>query len=434
MTLLGLVAAMYFMICGGPYGLEDLIAQSGYGLAILILILVPILWAMPTALMVGELASSIPDNGGFYIWVKRALGDFWGFQEVWQTLASSIFDMGLYPLLFVSYLGTLAPSMVASWRGPLIGTLLVFACLAWNVRGAKAVGDGSIGFGALMVSPFVVLAGLGLWHAHHDPATLAAQHHPHPMLVAGILVAMWNYMGWDNASTIAQEVERPQRTYPRALLWAMLAIIATYILPVAAAWRFGVPLSAWATGSWATIGGVVAGPFLRDAIVVGGMISAACQLNSLMLSYSRLPAAMAKDGYLPKIFTEVNKASVPMIALFAMSTLWLAAFGLDFDHLVMLDILLAGSSVVLEFISLAVLRWKEPDLVRPFKVPGGKIGAIACGVLPTSLLLFAGVFCEHSGAAIGVGTILAGFLAYWGIKALGSKKSKPLAPASGTIG
>ena len=421
MTLLGLIAATYFMVSGGPYGLEDLIAETGYGLGILILILVPFLWAMPTALMVGELASSIPDSGGFYVWVKRALGNFWGFQEAWQTLASSVFDMGLYPLLFVSYLGTLAPNLIAGWHGPAIGTALVAACLVWNIRGAKAVGDGSVGFGVLMVSPFVILAAVGIWHAHRDAATLAAQHHPHPALVAGILVAMWNYMGWDNASTIATEVENPRRTYPLAMFWTMLAILATYIIPVVAAWRFGIPLSAWATGSWATIGGAIAGPLIRDAIVVGGMISAAGQLNSLMMSYSRLPAAMAEDGFLPKFFTHVNKAAVPMIALFALSTVWLAAIGLNFDRLVMLDILLAGSSIVLEFVALAVLRWKEPNLLRPFAVPGGKAGAIICGVLPTSLLVGAAIFCEHSGVAIGVGIILAGFVTYWMIATFGTK-------------
>jgi amino acid transporter len=416
MTLLGLIAATYFMVSGGPYGLEDLIASTGYGLGVLILFLVPLLWAMPTALMVGELASSIPDNGGFYVWVKRALGNFWGFQEAWQTLASSVFDMGLYPLLFVSYLGTLAPTLTTRWHGPAIGTSLVLACLAWNTRGAKAVGDGSVGFGVLMVSPFVILAGLGLWHAHRDPATIAAQHMAHPALIAGVLVAMWNYMGWDNASTIAQEVENPRRTYPRAMFWTMLAIIASYVIPVTAAWRFGIPLSAWATGSWATIGGAIVGPALRDAIVVGGMISAAGQLNSLMMSYSRLPVVMAEDGYLPKIFTRVNKTAVPMTALFALSAVWLAAIGLSFDRLVMLDILLAGSSIVLEFVALAVLRWKEPNLSRPFEVPGGKVGAIAVGVPPTALLLFAAIFCEHTGVAIGVGTILAGFATYWGIR------------------
>jgi amino acid transporter len=416
MTLLGLVAATYFMVSGGPYGLEDLIAATGYGLGILILFLVPVLWAIPTALMVGELASSIPDNGGFYVWVKRGLGDFWGFQEAWQTLASSIFDMGLYPLLFVSYLGSLAPSLTAGWHGPAIGTALVGACLWWNLRGAKAVGDGSILSGALMVSPFAVLAALGIWHHHNDAATVAAQHHPHPALIAGILVAMWNYMGWDNASTIAQEVENPRRTYPRAMFWTMLAIVLSYVIPVTAAWRFGIPLSSWETGGWAGIGGAIGGSILKDVIVVGGMISAAGQLLSLMMSYSRLPGAMAEDGYLPKVFTKLNKAAVPMIALFALSTVWLAAIGLNFDRMVMLDILLAGSSIVLEFIALAVLRWKEPDLLRPFAVPGGKFGAVAVGILPTGLLIFAAIFCEHSGLAIGIGTILAGFATYGGIK------------------
>ena len=416
MTLLGLIAATYFMVSGGPYGLEDLIASTGYGLGVLILFVVPLLWAMPTALMVGELASSIPDNGGFYVWVKRALGNFWGFQEAWQTLASSVFDMGLYPLLFVSYLGTLAPTLVARWHGHAIGTALVLACLAWNIRGAKAVGDGSVGFGVLLISPFAILAALGLWRAHRDPAAIAAQHMAHPALIVGVLIAMWNYMGWDNASTIAQEVENPRRTYPRAMFWAMVAIVASYVIPVAAAWRFGIPLSQWATGSWATIGGAIVGPLLRDAIVVGGMISAAGQLNSLMMSYSRLPVVMAEDGYLPKIFTRVNKKAVPTIALFALSVIWLAAIGLSFNRLVMLDILLAGSSIVLEFVALVVLRWKEPNLPRPFEVPGGKAGAIAVSVLPTALLLFAAIFCDHTGFEIGVGTILAGFVTYWGIR------------------
>jgi hypothetical protein len=77
--------------------------------------------------------------------------------------------------------------------------------------------------------------------------------------------------------------------------------------------------------------------------------------------------------------------------------------------------------MVLEYIALAVLRWTEPDLVRPFQVPGGKTGAIICGILPTALLLVASVFCEHTGLAIGIGTILAGFVTYWGIIALQSK-------------
>lgn len=414
MTALGLIAATFFIVSGGPYGLEDLIAQTGYGLGILILCLVPFLWALPTALMVGELASAIPDSGGFYIWVQRALGRFWGFQEAWLSLAASIFDMGIYPLLFTSYLGVLAPSMVAGWHGAAIATALIAFCLLWNLKGAKSVGDGSIGMGLAMLSPFALLTVLGLWHAHHDPVTVV--HTAHPALMGGILVAMWNFMGWDNASTIATEVENPQKTYPKAMLWTLVAIIAAYVLPVCAAWWFGIPLSAWSTGSFAAIGGAIGGPLIRDAIVVGGMISAAGMLNSLMMSYSRLPAALAEDGYLPRVFTKLNAASVPLIALFALGTVWAAALGMNFDRLVMLDILLYGTSLMLEFAALAVLRWKEPDLERPFRVPGGKVGAVLIGVCPAALLVAAGVTADHNGIVLGLGAILAGVATWYGMK------------------
>jgi len=432
MTLLGLIAATFFMVSGGPYGLEDLIAQTGYGIGILILCLVPFLWALPTSLMVGELASAIPDSGGFYVWVQRALGKFWGFQEAWLSLAASIFDMGIYPLLFVTYLGVLAPSLASGWRGSAIATALIGACLLWNMRGAKAVGDGSVWMGALMCSPFVALTAAGLWHAHRVPVSAPA-HVPHAALMGGVLVAMWNFMGWDNASTIATEVENPQRNYPRAMLWTLCAIIAAYILPVAAAWLFGVPLASWATGSWAAIGGAVAGPLVRDAIVVGGMVSAAGMLNSLMMSYSRLPAALAQDGFLPRVFTKLNAASVPLIALFALGTVWAAALGFSFDRLVMLDILLYGSSLVLEFVALAVLRWKEPDLPRPFMVPGGKAGAVAVGVFPAALLALAAVYGDHHGIGIGLGMMAAGVAAWVGVRAW-ALLGKPKASAAVAAG
>jgi amino acid transporter len=431
-TALGLIAATYFIVSGGPYGLEDLIAQTGYGLGILILCLVPFLWALPTALMVGELASAIPDTGGFYIWVKRALGKFWGFQEAWLSLAASIFDLGIYPLLFISYLGVLAPAMVAGWHGAAIATALVLACLGWNMRGAKSVGDGSIGLGALMVSPFAVLTMVGLWHAHHAVGAIAV-HPANPAIMGGVLVAMWNFMGWDNAGTFASEVKNPQRTYPRAMITTLLIIIASYLLPIGAAWYFGIPLSAWSTGSWAAIGGAIAGPIIRDAIVVGGMLSSAGMLLSLLMSYSRLPVALAEDELMPKVFKNVNIAALPLIALFALGTVWLSAFGLNFNRLVMLDIMLYGTSLVLEFVALAVLRWKEPNLERTFSVPGGKLGAVMIGVFPTALLVLAGVYGDHNGLVAGVGAIIAGIAAWYGIQIakLFKKPAKEVATVSG---
>jgi amino acid transporter len=92
-----LITATYFMVAGGPYGLEDLIGRTGYAAAFAVLILTPLLWSLPTALMVSELATALPEEGGFYVWVRRGLGPFWGFQETWLSLAGSVFDMALYP-------------------------------------------------------------------------------------------------------------------------------------------------------------------------------------------------------------------------------------------------------------------------------------------------------------------------------------------------
>ena len=104
LRIIPLIAATYFMVSGGPYGIEDILGGAGFAKAIGILLLLPFLWSLPTTLMIGELASAIPAEGGFYVWVRRGLGSFWGYQEGWLSLAASIFDMAIYPTIFVEYL------------------------------------------------------------------------------------------------------------------------------------------------------------------------------------------------------------------------------------------------------------------------------------------------------------------------------------------
>jgi amino acid transporter len=91
--------------------------------------------------MVGELAAAIPAEGGYYAWVKRALGAFWGFQEAWLSLAASVFDMGIYPALFAAYLARLFPSLGAPHTEIAVRALVLVLCIAWNLRGSKAVGN-----------------------------------------------------------------------------------------------------------------------------------------------------------------------------------------------------------------------------------------------------------------------------------------------------
>ncbi len=376
------MAATYFIVSGGPYGLEELIAKAGFRAALWILILTPLLWSLPTALAVGELSSAIPEEGGYYVWVRRALGPFWGFQEAWLSLAASLFDMAIYPTLFVLYLGQIAPALGKGLPALTVELLMIAICAFWNVSGARAVGRGSLWLGLLLLGPFVLLAAFAFTKGAQPPHLTASSS-----LLLGMLVAMWNYMGWDNASTFAGEVDRPQRTYPLAMGITVVLVTLSYLLPTLAVRHAGLDASGWTTGSWVGAATAVVGPWLGTAIVVGGVVSAFGTFNSLVLSYSRLPAALATDGYLPSHFERRHsKSGAPWISVLACAVAYASCLGLGFDRLVQLDIVLYGLSLVLEFVALAVLRVREPDLPRAFRVPGGLAGAIALGVPPTLIL------------------------------------------------
>jgi amino acid transporter len=165
-------------------------------------------------------------------------------------------------------------------------------------------------------------------------------------------------------------------------------VALSYIIPVAAVWTTHLPAGAWETGSWADIAGLLGGPTLRIALVVGGMFSAFGMFNALVMSYSRLPLAMAQDGMLPSVFSKLNRRRAPWVAIMALAIGWAACLNLGFERLVTIDILIYGISLALEFTALIVLRIREPQLRRPFRVPGGTFGAVAVGIAPVLLLGF----------------------------------------------
>ena len=387
LTLSLLITATYFMVAGGPYGLEDLIGKTGYSAVFAVLILTPLLWSLPTALMVSELATALPQEGGFYIWVRRALGPFWGFQESWLTLAGSVFDMALYPTLMVGYLNRFAPQLTAGHRGWLLELTMIAVCVGWNILGAHAVGEGSLILNVLLLSPFAVIAALG---AMHRGPVAAAPPPAHADLLGGITIAMWNFMGWDNLSTIAGEVERPQRTYPLAMLGSLILVEISYLLPVAAVAHARLNLNLWSTGGWVDAGRVLGGPTLAVAVAAAGVIGAVGTFGTLMLSLTRLPVVMADDGYLPQLFSRLHpRTGAPWVSIIACAIAWAVCLPLGFVPLLIIDVLLTGLSILLEFCALVALRIREPHLVRPYSVPGGLLGAIAIGIPPLALVIVA---------------------------------------------
>ncbi len=426
LTLWPLVAATFFMVSGGTYGTESIIAGAGYGRGILVLMFLPVLWCLPTAFMIGELSSALPEEGGYYAWVRRGLGNLWGFQEAWLSLAASIFDMAIYPTLFVFYLKQMAPWFGEGHHDIYAGLFVVVTCAALNLAGIRVVGITSLWLFFLLSLPFGLIVLL-------SPMKVGAFADPHAAstgvsmgLLGAVLVAMWNYMGWDNASTIAQEVERPQRTYPKAMIAAVILVSLTYIVPFVAVYFTGIPASAFSEdGSWASVAGQLGGTilgiqWLRFLVTIGGMMSAFGMFNALVMSYSRLPLAMARDGMMPKLFGKVTrKNETPWVAIVVLASCWALCLGLGFKRLITLDIMLYGAALMLEFITLVALRIREPQLRRAFRVPGGMAGAVSCGIFPLALLILAMVESEHeailgmNGLVFGALIILGGFAIYF---------------------
>jgi amino acid transporter len=373
------------------------------------------------------MAAALPERGGYYIWVRRGLGPFWGFQEAWLSLAASFFDMAIYPTLFLLYLERLVPAVGTPPVRIAIGVAFIAAGAFLNIAGARAVGRSSVLFAIAILGPFALLVGAAGIHPAVAPKTFIPGG-----LMAGVLVAMWNTMGWDNTGNFANEVDRPRRTYPRAIFGTVALVTITYLLPVLAARRAGLDPSGWTAGSWADAASAIAGPWLGVAVAAGGMICAFGMYNSLVLSYSRLPEAMAEDGFLPAAFTKVHpRTQAPWVSIAVCAVGYAACLGLGFDRLIQLDILLYGLSLLLEFVALVALRIREPTLPRSFRVPGGLAGAIAIGIPPTLLL---GVSLAASFSDPDAGS--AGWMLAAGLIALGPilyamAAARPGAPASG---
>lgn len=414
-----LVAVMFFTVSGGPFGLEGLVGSVGPGVALLLLVATPLLYSVPETLLVGELASMLPAEGGYYQWVKRAFGRFWGFWNGWLSWTYSLLDMAIYPVLFLQYARYFAPALsrLETW---LLCVVLIWGATWLNLRGTRVVGTASGWFVAAVLAPFGVLAGLAVVRWLGQPAT------PFPVtpfhaagtsflgaLGLGVSQSIWNYSGWDNASTIGGEIEQATATYPRALARALPLVTVVYlvtIVPVLALtdWR------AWADGAWPLLGASLVGGWLAVWLALAGMVSAFALFNALLLVYSRIPLVLAQDGLLPAALGRTDTRGTPKNAVLVSALVYSGFALLPFGGLLAGDVLLYTAALGLEFAALIRLRRAEPTLRGAFRVPLGVPWLVVLASLPL-VVLVAGLVLEVRSRAIGLpGVVVAVLLAVAG--------------------
>jgi amino acid transporter len=389
---LSLVFILYFSTSGGPHTVETLVHEIGPGMAALMLLLVPLCWSLPEVLIIGELSSMLPVEGGYYRWVDRAFGKFWAFQNGWLTWVYSLVDMAIYPILFNQYLGWFAPNLshTAQW---FVSLAVIWGATAINLRGAVPVGRISILAGLFIIVGFAIAAFGAIPHVNHSPFLPFSSDAGRGIngLSVGLSIALWNFIGWDNASTDEGEVKDAGRTYPKALAIALPLVMVGYFLPLlttlgATDWR------TWQDGGWpeivhAAVGGGSFGGFLAGWIALGGMVSALALFNALLLSYSRIPFVMAEDGLLPSAIRKTDRHGTPVNAVWIAAVLYSFFALMPLGQLVVADVVLYALALGLEFGALVMLRKREPELRGSFRIPVGRNGVIALAMLPLCILL-----------------------------------------------
>jgi len=385
-----LVAVIFFTVSGGPYGLEPLLTYAGQHGAILLLLLTPLLWDVPAIYTVLELNSMMPVTGGYYKWVKYALGNRWGFYEGWWTWLYTFVDLAIYPVLFVIYAGFFFPGADA-YKVPLC-LVFIWASAGLNILGIVPVGKVSLFLGAIVLTPFIILYVLAFYH-HGGSITLPAlslKGISFPSLGMALYTIMWNCLGWDNTTTYAEEVENPIQSYLTSTFIAFAIVIVVYFLVIWVSQFSGISAARLKDEGFPAVATIIGGHWLGALIAVGGMASCLGIYASVLLSVSRVPMVMAEDKLLPsKLNKQHKRFNTPYISIIVCSVVVSAMVHWDLEALFIIDVTIYGAGLALEYISLIKLRINEPDTYRPFKIPLGVKGLCMVIALPTIIYFVA---------------------------------------------
>ena len=383
LALLPLIAVIYLVVSGGAYGLEDAVRLAGPRLTLLLCLLVPFTLSLPTAMMAAELTALMPVEGGFYFWVKDALGPFAGFAEAYLTILYTAVDMAIYPVLFAAYLSFLVP--VSPTMQIAIGVAMIWLAGGMNALGVRPVGIVSILLMAILLTPFGVMVLIGMPRLFHFamPAQPLFGADPLGALGAGLTVIIWNFGGWENVSVVAAEIDNPRRNYLRAVMTALPIIVAGYILPLAVCVSGTGATAAWGTGWFSHEGYRIGGSLLGGALTVGGAVMSFAVFEAAMLWVSRMPFVLAREGYLPAQFSDLWTATdAPGKSILLCCIVFTLLIPLGFVALVVLDVFFYMAALVLEMMALVRLRRTHRIREDRFMIGGGAAGLALTVAMP----------------------------------------------------
>ena len=392
--LLALIPIIFFSVSGGPYGLEEIVTSVGPINTLLLIVLLPIVWTIPESMIVAELSSTYPLQGGYYKWVQMGLGRFWGFMEGWWSILYTLIDLSLYPILFTTYLKLLF-SDLNFLSIYLIQVAMIWLCALINILGIRIVGYFLTCFNVFILLFFTVFIICGLKHISFNFIPVLNFSSPPQInnLLFGLSLAFWNYIGWDNGSTVLEEVENPNVNYHKALFITIPIIVFFYFFPTLVGLCIHTDWQNWKFGEFSHIANSMNCPVLSVLITIGGMLTCLGLFNSLLLSSSRVFSSMATDKLLPSFFSKMHSSfNTPYLAIAFSAVIFSLLVLLNFQNLVIYDVFLYLIALLLEALALVSLRKQNTNIKTNFRIPFGNMGlylivGAACLVILFMLVL-----------------------------------------------
>ncbi|HYJ63722.1 MAG TPA: APC family permease, partial [Parafilimonas sp.] len=259
-----------------------------------------------------------------------------------------------------------------------------------NILGIVPVGETSLLLCAAVIAPFIILF-ITAFASHNvlfsvPHLSLSGIHFS--SLGLALFTVMWNFCGWDNTMTYAEEVDKPVRSYIRSTVIAFIIIFAVYFVTVLTAQSSGINYAVLNDEGFPAVGSLIAGNWLGALIAAGGMASTLGLFSAVLLSVSRVPKVMSDDKLLPKKLHSIHpKFKTPYISIIVCAVIVSIMILWTFADLLIIDITLYGAGLFLEFLSLIVLRKKMANANRPFKIKLNTTGLCVMTIIPFSVYL-----------------------------------------------
>lgn len=422
----GIVFMLYCLVAAGAFGIEEMIPEAGPGMTLLLLAVFPIVWAYPISNLVAECGSVMPSEGGVYVWVKEAFGEFWGFQAGWWGTVSTYITNGVYVALVSGYVSQMIPMSPAAVQALKIGMILIFTIV--NLLGLKEVGKVSTALSIMIILAFALVAAVGFinWNTNPVEPFMPEGYGLVDGLGGGICICVWMYCGYECISNMAGEVKDPQ-VIPKGLLIAMPLVALTYVLPTLGSLAT-LPEGSWM--KWSTDGGF-------DGVAVGyatvltqnlgsawgyvflvvAIVSQCAIFNTYLASGSRGFFVLADDHLCPPVLVKVSRSKgVPWVGILSLAVITYILAQSSFTTLVSMEVVFMLALYIILPVSVVKLRRRIPVEERKkrglYVMPGGRAGLIFyCGA-PVLISVTALLINGTDYLAIGLMGLCSGPVAY----------------------